>query len=78
MLCVAISAGTLFAYVFAFSLVIVQDSNTKSKSCCISYEKAAASLAFCWPESALSSFPGAAEVQPTYLLKNKEQFAPVK
>lgn len=36
-----ISAGALFAYVFAFSLAIVQDSSTKSKSCYISYEKSA-------------------------------------
>lgn len=43
MLCMAISAGALFAYVFAFSLVIVQDSSTKSKSCYISEEKSAVS-----------------------------------
>lgn len=48
MLCVAISAGTLFAYVFAFSLVIVQDRSTRSKSCYISYEKSAVkALALC-------------------------------
>lgn len=39
----ATSAGMLFAYVFAFSLAIVQDSSTKSKSCYISYEKSAVS-----------------------------------
>lgn len=43
MLCAVISAGALFAYVFAFSLVIVWDSGTKTKSCYISFEKSALS-----------------------------------
>lgn len=43
MLRTAISAGALFAYVFAFPLVNVQDSSPKSKSCYISYEKSAVS-----------------------------------
>lgn len=46
MLWMAISAGALFAYVFAFSLGIVQDSSSKSKSCYISYVKSAASSGF--------------------------------
>lgn len=76
MLHTAISAGALFAYVFAFPLVNVQDSSPKSKSCYISYEKSAVSpgtllMGKCIIKSVFF-FLRAVEMQPTYLLKKNK------
>lgn len=76
MLCAVISAGALFAYVFAFSLVIVWDSGTKNKSCYISFEKSALSPGSLLTGNCVIKFcfsPESSSVEPTYLLKKTPQ-----